>query len=77
MDTIIREMKELLKNEIFNATLLKIDLKSPDFREAKLNGHICPQHMYYKPDIWIGQEDCLWLNVYTRDLGLFHQKAIN
>ena len=24
--------------------------------------------MYYKPDIWVGQEDCLWLNVYTRDL---------
>ena len=38
------------------------------FREAKLNGHVCPQHMYYKPDIWIGEEDCLWLNVYTRDL---------
>jgi len=37
-------------------------------REAKLNGHVCPQHMYYKPDVWIGQEDCLWLNVYTRDL---------
>jgi acetylcholinesterase len=37
-------------------------------REAKLNGHVCPQHMYYKPDIWIGQEDCLWLNVFTRDL---------
>ena len=24
--------------------------------------------MYYKPDIWVGQEDCLWLNVFTRDL---------
>ena len=33
-----------------------------------MNGHVCPQHMYYKPDIWIGEEDCLWLNVYTRDL---------
>ena len=37
-------------------------------REAKSNGHVCPQHMYYKPDIWVGKEDCLWLNVYTRDL---------
>ncbi len=37
-------------------------------REAKTNGHVCPQHMYYKPDIWIGQEDCLWLNIFTRDL---------
>ncbi len=37
-------------------------------REAKLNGHACPQHMYYKPDVWVGNEDCLWLNVYTRDL---------
>ena len=37
-------------------------------RDAKRNGHVCPQHMYYKPDVWIGQEDCLWLNVYTRDL---------
>ena len=35
-------------------------------REAKLDGHRCPQHMYYKPDIWVGQEDCLWLNVFTR-----------
>ena len=38
------------------------------FREAKSNGHVCPQHMYYKPDIWVGKEDCLWLNVFTRDL---------
>merc|ERR1711983_112059 len=37
-------------------------------KEAKSNGHVCPQHMYYKPDIWIDQEDCLWLNVFTRDL---------
>jgi len=37
-------------------------------REAKSNGHVCPQHMYYKPDIWVGKEDCLWLNVFTRDL---------
>ncbi len=37
-------------------------------KEVKLNGHVCPQHMYYKPDVWIGHEDCLWLNVFTRDL---------
>ena len=24
-------------------------------KEAKFNGHVCPQHMYYKPDIWIGE----------------------
>ena len=36
-------------------------------KEVKTNGHVCPQHMYYKPDIWIGAEDCLWLNVFTRD----------
>ena len=24
--------------------------------------------MYYKPDTWIGNEDCLTLNVFTRDL---------
>ena len=40
-------------------------------REAKLDGHRCPQHMYYKPDIWVGQEDCLWLNVFTRGKLLF------
>ena len=25
--------------------------------EAKENGHVCPQHMYYKPDIWIGESE--------------------
>ena len=45
-------------------------------REAKLNGHVCPQHMYYKPDIWIGQEDCLWLNVYTRDLVIKKKRPV-
>ncbi len=39
-----------------------------DIMEVKINGKVCPQHMYYKPDVWIGQEDCLWLNVFTRDL---------
>jgi hypothetical protein len=24
-------------------------------KEAKVNGHVCPQHMYYKPDIWMGK----------------------
>ena len=24
-------------------------------KEVKHNGHVCPQHMYYKPDIWIGK----------------------
>jgi len=37
-------------------------------KEAKLNGHVCPQHLSSKPDIWVGEEDCLWLNVFTRDL---------
>jgi len=37
-------------------------------REAKHNGHVCPQHMRTKRDTWIGDEDCLWLNVFTRDL---------
>lgn len=37
-------------------------------KEAKHNGHICPQHLPTKPDIWVGEEDCLWLNVFTRDL---------
>ena len=34
--------------------------------EAKTNGHMCPQHLANKPDIWVGEEDCLWLNVFTR-----------
>jgi len=37
-------------------------------KEAKVNGHVCPQHLATKPDIWVGDEDCLWLNVFTRDL---------
>ena len=45
-------------------------------REAKTNGHSCPQHMYYKPDIWIGNEDCLWLNVYTRDLVVSKKRPV-
>ena len=36
--------------------------------EAKTNGHMCPQHLASKPDIWVGDEDCLWLNVFSRDL---------
>ncbi len=30
-------------------------------KEAKFNGHVCPQHMYYKPDIWIGKKINLFL----------------
>ena len=37
-------------------------------REAKHNGHVCPQHLATKRDTWVGDEDCLWLNVFTRDL---------
>jgi len=36
--------------------------------EAKTNGEVCPQHLATRPDIWVGSEDCLWLNVFTRDL---------
>ena len=36
--------------------------------DAKHNGHICPQHLITKRDTWVGDEDCLWLNVFTRDL---------
>jgi len=36
--------------------------------EAKHNGHVCPQHLATKRDTWVGDEDCLWLNVFTRDL---------
>jgi len=42
--------------------------KWEEIREAKTNGHMCPQHLATKPDIWVGDEDCLWLNVFTRDL---------
>ena len=45
-------------------------------KEAKVNGHVCPQHMYYKPDIWIGAEDCLWLSVFTRDLVLKKKRPV-
>lgn len=37
-------------------------------RDAKHNGHVCPQHLETKRDTWVGDEDCLWLNVFTRDL---------
>ncbi|CAB4057118.1 Liver carboxylesterase 1,Putative inactive carboxylesterase 4,Carboxylesterase 1E,Carboxylesterase 1D,Esterase B1,Esterase CM06B1,Liver carboxylesterase B-1,Cholinesterase 1,Acetylcholinesterase,Cholinesterase 2,Acetylcholinesterase 1 [Lepeophtheirus salmonis] len=45
-------------------------------REAKKNGHFCPQHMYYKPDVWIGEEDCLWLNVFSRDLAVNKKRPV-
>jgi carboxylesterase type B len=28
--------------------------KHGHIKDVKINGHVCPQHMYYKPDIWIG-----------------------
>ena len=34
--------------------------------DAKTNGPVCPQHLITRPDIWVGEEDCLWLNVFTR-----------
>ena len=34
--------------------------------DAKHNGHVCPQHLATKRDTWVGDEDCLWLNVFTR-----------
>ena len=37
-------------------------------RDAKHNGHVCPQHLATKRDTWVGDEDCLWLNVFTKDL---------
>jgi len=44
--------------------------------EAKRNGHVCPQHMATKPDIWVGDEDCLWLNVFTRDLAVNRRRPV-
>ena len=35
-------------------------------QDAKHNGHVCPQHLATKRDTWVGDEDCLWLNVFTR-----------
>jgi len=60
---------------VFNEHLPLIRYRPPipigqhqGIKEVKSNGHVCPQHMYYKPDVWIGSEDCLWLNVFARDL---------
>jgi len=44
--------------------------------EAKTNGHMCPQHLASKPDIWVGDEDCLWLNVFTRDLVVSKKRPV-
>jgi len=44
--------------------------------EAKRNGHVCPQHMATKPDIWVGDEDCLWLSVFTRDLAVNRRRPV-
>ena len=50
--------------------------KHEGLKDAKTNGHVCPQHMYYKPDIWVGKEDCLWLNVFTPDLVVKKQRPV-
>ena len=28
--------------------------------------------LFVKPDIWVGDEDCLWLNVFTRFVSEIH-----
>jgi len=51
----------------------------PEFsgiREAKHNGHVCPQHLATKRDTWVGDEDCLWLNVFTRDLVVTKKRPV-
>lgn len=45
-------------------------------KDAKLNGHVCPQHLASKPDIWVGDEDCLWLNVFTRDMVVSKKRPV-
>jgi len=45
-------------------------------KDAKTNGHVCPQHLASKPDIWVGDEDCLWLNVFTRDLVVAKRRPV-
>jgi len=45
-------------------------------KEAKHNGHICPQHLATKPDVWVGEEDCLWINVFTRDLAVNKRRPV-
>jgi len=44
--------------------------------ELKANGHVCPQHLAHKADTWVGDEDCLWLNVFTRDLDDKKQRPV-
>jgi len=44
--------------------------------EAKSNGHVCPQHLAHRADTWVGDEDCLWLNVFTRDLDDKKQRPV-
>jgi len=45
-------------------------------KEAKHNGHMCPQHLANQPDIWVGEEDCLWINVFTRDLVVSKRRPV-
>ena len=44
--------------------------------DAKHNGHVCPQHLQTKRDTWVGDEDCLWLNVFTRDLVVNRKRPV-
>ena len=44
--------------------------------DAKHNGHVCPQHLQTKRDTWVGDEDCLWLNVFTRDLVVSKKRPV-
>jgi len=57
----------------------KPPVEAPSWRgllEAKANGHVCPQHLAHKADTWVGDEDCLWLNVFTRDLDDKKQRPV-
>ena len=33
--------------------------------DANHNGPVCPQHLQTMRDTWVGDEDCLWLNVFN------------
>lgn len=57
----------------------KPPLETPSWKglvELKSNGHVCPQHLAHKTDVWVGDEDCLWLNVFTRDLDDKKQRPV-
>eukprot|EP00090_Calanus_glacialis_P030307 TRINITY_DN4885_c0_g1_i1.p1 TRINITY_DN4885_c0_g1~~TRINITY_DN4885_c0_g1_i1.p1 ORF type:complete len:639 (+),score=148.83 TRINITY_DN4885_c0_g1_i1:104-2020(+) len=50
--------------------------KQEGIQDAKHNGHVCPQHMATKRDTWVGDEDCLWLNIFTRDLVVTKKRPV-